>query len=73
MTVAVEAIFEKGVLKPLAPLELAERQRVKLTVETSSGDLKTGAPEWHWREAQAIEDGYNGAVAEEIVRQRQEN
>lgn len=34
MSLIVEAIYESGVLKPLAPLpELKERERVRLTLE----------------------------------------
>jgi predicted DNA-binding antitoxin AbrB/MazE fold protein len=32
MSEAVEAIFENGVFRPLQPVELAEGERVKLTV-----------------------------------------
>ena len=33
METTVEAVFENGVLKPLSPLNLKERQRVRLIVE----------------------------------------
>jgi len=37
MSLIVEAIYESGVLKPLAPLpELKERERVRLTLERNS-------------------------------------
>ena len=37
MSLIVEAIYESGVLKPLAPLpELKERKRVRLTLERNS-------------------------------------
>ena len=37
MSLIVEAIYESGVLKPLAPLpELKEQERVRLTLERSS-------------------------------------
>ncbi len=37
MSMTIEAIYESGVLKPLAPLpHLKEHERVRITVETSS-------------------------------------
>lgn len=37
MSITIEAIYESGVLKPLAPLpHLKEHERVRITVETSS-------------------------------------
>jgi predicted DNA-binding antitoxin AbrB/MazE fold protein len=33
VTKTIEAIYEDGVLTPLEPLELPERQRVRVTVE----------------------------------------
>ena len=38
MTHITEAIYLKGVLKPIAPLQLQEEQRVRLIVEPISGD-----------------------------------
>ena len=35
MATTVEAIYENGVLKPLTPTKLKERQRYKLTLEES--------------------------------------
>jgi predicted DNA-binding antitoxin AbrB/MazE fold protein len=36
MSITIEAIYEAGVLKPLAPLpNLKEHERVRITVETS--------------------------------------
>ena len=29
----IEAIYENGVLRPLKPLELADQQRVRITIE----------------------------------------
>jgi predicted DNA-binding antitoxin AbrB/MazE fold protein len=34
MTKVVEAIYSQGMLQPLEPLELPDRQRVELTVRT---------------------------------------
>jgi len=72
MTMAVEAVFENGVLKPLNPLELAEHQKVHLIVETNVAATATGQLKWHWQEARAIQDGFAGAVADEVARQRRE-
>lgn len=41
MTKVIEAIFEDGVLTPLEPLELPERQRVRVTVEAINGNSPT--------------------------------
>lgn len=38
MTITVEATFENGVLRPLSPLPLAERQFVSLTIEPLSAE-----------------------------------
>jgi predicted DNA-binding antitoxin AbrB/MazE fold protein len=72
MTLAVDAIFENGVLKPLNPLALAEQQKVHLIVETNAAAAAPAHAQWHWAEAQAIQDGFAGAVADEVGRQRRE-
>jgi Protein of unknown function DUF104 len=72
VTLAVEAVFENGVLKPLNPLGLTEHQKVHLIVETNAAAPVSAPSPWHWREAQAIDDGFAGAVAEEVARQRSE-
>jgi len=38
MTNHVDAVYEKGVLRPLEPLPLEEHQRVRITVSSSSDD-----------------------------------
>ena len=38
MTREVEAVYEKGMLRPLEPLPLAEHQHVKVTVSELSDD-----------------------------------
>jgi len=40
MTKVIEAIYSHGVLQPLEALELAEKQRVRLTIETVAGQLE---------------------------------
>jgi len=69
---AVEAVFENGVLKPLNPLELAEHQKVHLIVDTNAAATATGQAKWHWQESRAIQDGFSGAVADEVARQCRE-
>jgi predicted DNA-binding antitoxin AbrB/MazE fold protein len=36
MTITIEAIYENGVLKPCEPLPLANKDRVQVTVQTST-------------------------------------
>jgi predicted DNA-binding antitoxin AbrB/MazE fold protein len=54
MAITVEATYENGVLRPLRPLPLAERQSVSLTIEPlsaeevvrrSAGAIKCNDPE----------------------------
>jgi predicted DNA-binding antitoxin AbrB/MazE fold protein len=33
MSICIEAVYENGVLKPVAPLPLRERERVQITVQ----------------------------------------
>jgi predicted DNA-binding antitoxin AbrB/MazE fold protein len=42
----VEAIYERGVLRPLRPLPLAESQRVSVTVSDSSASRSLADPEF---------------------------
>jgi len=72
MTLAIEAVFENGVLKPLSPLCLGENQKVHLVVETDFVPATPAQKRWHWQQAQAIKDGFDGEVAEELIRQRRE-
>jgi predicted DNA-binding antitoxin AbrB/MazE fold protein len=39
MTKVIEAIYSHGVLEPLEALQLAEKQRVRLTIEPINGEL----------------------------------
>jgi predicted DNA-binding antitoxin AbrB/MazE fold protein len=38
LTREIEAVYENGILRPLAPLSLAEHQHVKVTVSELPGD-----------------------------------
>ncbi|MEP7339157.1 MAG: antitoxin family protein [Acidobacteriota bacterium] len=59
MSLIVEAIYESGVLKPLAPLsELHERERVRLTLEPSAKPGNRQEP---------YEGGVAGLLAEELI------
>ena len=48
MVRTVEAIYEKGVLRLLEPLDLAEGQRVRVTVDDLKDDVPT--PDVHPRQ-----------------------
>ena len=54
----IEAVYENGVLKPLAPLDLKEHERVKLTVEE---EKKTA------RATSGIFSGVSNSVIEEVA------
>ena len=43
MTVAVEAIYEDGLLRPLQPLALPEHAHVRISVETMDADPERAA------------------------------
>ena len=54
MTVTVEAVYENGVLKPMAPLPLREHERVQLTINVHS----------NWVQETAGMLGWNGSSEE---------
>lgn len=45
MNIAIRAIYEKGQLRPLDPLDLAEQTVVRISLETNSEDSERKA--WH--------------------------
>jgi predicted DNA-binding antitoxin AbrB/MazE fold protein len=55
----IQAIYEHGVLRPLEPLELAERELVSLAIERSSGDSSKGVDvedvKESWLDQEALE------------------
>ena len=61
----VDAVYENGLLRPLEPLNLADRERVSVTVETpAAGDwVDQDAVEWARREG-------GPAISLEEVRRR---
>ena len=54
----VEAIYEGGLLRPLTPLVLSERQCVRLIVDggATAGGLDTGRIEWARAEVATMTD-----------------
>lgn len=69
MTRTIEAIFENGVLKPVEQLDLPEHQKVQVLIEAEMPSGQ-GNRAWHWQESRSIMDGFDGAVSDEVVRQR---
>lgn len=54
----IEAVYENGVLKPLAPLDLKEHERVNLTVEEKKNTV---------RATSGIFSGVSNSVIEEVA------
>jgi predicted DNA-binding antitoxin AbrB/MazE fold protein len=44
----IEAIYENGVLKPIQPLPLAERQHVRLTIQVKTSRIRQSAGLIRW-------------------------
>ena len=56
MTRQVEAVYERGVLRPLEPLALAESQRVKLTIsDTAMGRYPQDLQFLEWARAEVVD------------------
>ena len=78
----IEAIYEHGVLRPLKPLELADQQRVRITIDNGDplADLvDTEYEAWCAREskdapsieqARAILSKVSGSLSEVIIAER---
>jgi predicted DNA-binding antitoxin AbrB/MazE fold protein len=78
----IEAIYENGVLRPLKPLELADQQRVRITIENGDplADLvDTEYEEWCAREskdapsieqAREILSKIRGSLSDVIISER---
>lgn len=62
MTQTVEAVYEKGVFKPLNPVQIQEGQKVSLLVEPMA--MTRQEAEAHLREWQRV---YEGLSEEEIA------
>jgi len=56
MTLTVEAIYENGVLKPLQPLPLQEREKVRVTVEPAVTHVRRSAGLIGWTGSQEDAD-----------------
>ncbi len=48
MSISVEAVYEKGVLKPAQPLPLKEHEKVRVTVEPMLTWAERTAGMLHW-------------------------
>jgi predicted DNA-binding antitoxin AbrB/MazE fold protein len=81
----IQAIYEKGVLRPLEPLELEEQQRLRITIDNGdplSDLLDTEFIEWCARKSEAdvpsieevrqILSKIKGSMAEVIIAEREE-
>jgi predicted DNA-binding antitoxin AbrB/MazE fold protein len=82
----VEAIYENGVLKPLAPLDLVEHERVSLVIGANGENAKDdadstdyasviaeeGDPSIAWEHVQALLAKLPGSLAEDFDRERDE-
>ena len=41
MSIAVDAIYENGILRPKSPLDLPEKAEVRVTIEAVEGEART--------------------------------
>lgn len=48
MSIEVEAIYENGVLKPVAPLPLKENERVRVSIKAPSSRIRQSAGLLKW-------------------------
>ena len=65
MKQTIDAIYENGLLRPLEPLHLPERKRVRVTIDSVTGE--------DWRDADVLEWAGQQGVANislDEVRQR---
>ena len=66
--VSVDAVYEKGLLRPLRPLKLAEHQRVRITIEESVEEGPEAEAQAEAEEAlRAWEEVYAGLSEGEIA------
>ncbi|HEV3023110.1 MAG TPA: antitoxin family protein [Pirellulales bacterium] len=85
MSQRVTAIYEKGLLKPLGPLDLKEEEVVTLSVEKFGEDgsdrnedeylpliAEDGDPNVTWEEVQAVLAKLPGSLTEDFDRERDE-
>jgi hypothetical protein len=61
------------ILEEPAPVEHEVTVIVEFPDEVAAPKEATSEPKrFHWDEAQAIKDGYEGSLADEVIRQRRE-
>ena len=79
----IDAVYENGLLRPLAPLHLADHEQVSVTVETAGGDdwLDHDALEWAKQEGDSsipLDDvrqrlqKLNGSLSDLVIAERGE-
>ncbi len=49
MALEIEAVYENGLLKPDEPLPLHDGQRVKVTIQKTSGRARSSAGIFRWQ------------------------
>ena len=73
MTIAVDAVYENGVLKPKTPVNLPERAEVRITIETDEPARTPLGKDLRALRAQALAEGapaldHEGVLEEVRVR-----
>jgi len=62
------------VLEEPAPVSYEVSVMVEFPDQVAASAVKPIAPrKFHWEEARAIQDGYRGSLADEVIRQRRED
>lgn len=69
MTIAVDAVYEDGVLKPKTPVNLPEKAEVRITIETDEPARTSLGKDLRALRAQALAEGppaldYEGVLEE---------
>ena len=69
MTIAVDAVYENGVLKPKTPVNLPEKAEVRITIETDEPSRTPLGKDLRALRAQALAEGppaldYDGVLDE---------
>jgi predicted DNA-binding antitoxin AbrB/MazE fold protein len=57
MTIAVDAIYENGVLKPKTPVDLPDKAEVRLTIETAETSRTPLGKDLRELKARVVESG----------------
>jgi predicted DNA-binding antitoxin AbrB/MazE fold protein len=61
----IQAIYEKGVLRPLVPLDLAERELVSLAIERQNGRQSEESDGKEWLDDDALQ--YSKLIADTSI------